>query len=134
MQAIKQARKQASDQASMQARKLFGTSRPNFSQICSEIMILAHLTKLSNQPTNRPLSIVRIALTQHFSNQRPIGRAMLNFSQNHSEITIIVQLAKLTNQPTTFHSQNSLNSPFFKIGAIENTPTIFQPNRKFEPI
>ena len=31
---------------------LFKTSMPNFSQICSEMTILAHLSKLTDQPTN----------------------------------------------------------------------------------
>ena len=39
-----QAREQASKQARKQERKLFGTSIPNFTQIVSEIEIVAHFS------------------------------------------------------------------------------------------
>ena len=84
---------QASKQARKEERMLCGTSMLNFSQIGSEITILAHLTRLNNQLTNQPLSKVRIAVT-HFSNPRPFRTSMPNFSQICSEMTILAHLAK----------------------------------------
>ena len=93
---------------------------PSFSQIISEMEILAHfsLWKQASKQTTKQAS-----KQERMKERKLSGLFMPNFSQIHSEITVLAQLAKWTNQPTNQPLpivEIALAHHFCKSGAIWN--------------
>ena len=60
---------------------------PNFYQISSEMTILGHLMKLTNQLTTQPLFIIKISLVHHFFKSESIWNIHDKFLPNPLEMT-----------------------------------------------